>query len=291
MRSLLFVPGDSERKLEKGLGSEADALIIDLEDSVSLERKEVARQTAREFLSSAPANAPRLFMRINEIGSGLLDDDLVAIMPGRPAGIMLPKCAGAADVENLSTRLRVHEAQNDVADGATLILPIITETAAATLNTSSYRPGLARLAAVTWGAEDLAADIGASANRDDEGRYTDTFRLARALTLLAASAAQVPAIDTIFADFRDDRGFHLDCVAGVRDGFAGRMAIHPAQVPIINEVFTPASEEVERARQVVDAFASAGDPGVVAIGGKMYDRPHLRQAERLLARAAASKLT
>ncbi|MEX4008149.1 HpcH/HpaI aldolase/citrate lyase family protein [Neoaquamicrobium sediminum] len=284
MRSLLFVPGDSERKLAKGLSSGADVLIVDLEDSVSADNKQAARETATAFIASE-RNGPSIYVRVNDLSTGLTDDDLAAVMKAAPAGVMLPKSNSADDVGRLAVRLRVHEAENGLADGVTKIIPIITETPLGTLNAATYRHAGARLAGLTWGAEDLSAEIGAADTRDDEGAYTDVFRLARVSTILAAGAAEVAAIDTVFPDFRDEEAFRRDCLEGMRDGFTGRMAIHPAQVPIINEVFTPSQEAVAHARAVVAAFAAAGNPGVVGIDGKMYDRPHLKRAERLLARA------
>lgn len=284
MRSLLFVPGDSERKLAKGLSSGADVLIVDLEDSVSADNKQAARETATAFIASE-RNGPSIYVRVNDLSTGLIDDDLAAVMKAAPAGVMLPKSNSADDVGRLAVRLRVHEAENGLADGVTKIIPIITETPLGTLNAATYRHAGARLAGLTWGAEDLSAEIGAADTRDDEGAYTDVFRFARVSTILAAGAAEVAAIDTVFPDFRDEEAFRRDCLEGMRDGFTGRMAIHPAQVPIINEVFTPSQEAVAHARAVVAAFAAAGNPGVVGIDGKMYDRPHLKRAERLLARA------
>lgn len=283
MRSLLFVPGDSERKLAKGLASGADVLIVDLEDSVAAENKAAAREIAAAFIASA-TEGPAIYVRVNDLSTGLTDDDLTAMMKAAPAGIMLPKSNSAEDVGRLGVRLRVHEAENGLADGATKIIPIITETPLGTLNAATYRQAGARLAGLTWGAEDLSAEIGAAETRDDEGRYTDIFRFARLSTILAASAAEVAAIDTVFPDFRNEEAFRRDCLEGARDGFTGRMAIHPAQVPVINEVFTPSAGAVAQARAVVEAFAAAGNPGVVAIDGRMYDRPHLKRAERLLAR-------
>lgn len=283
MRSLLFVPGDSERKLAKGLASGADVLIVDLEDSVAAENKAAAREIAAAFIASA-TEGPAIYVRVNDLSTGLTDDDLTAMMKAAPAGIMLPKSNSAEDVGRLGVRLRVHEAENGLADGATKIIPIITETPLGTLNAATYRHAGARLAGLTWGAEDLSAEIGAAETRDDEGRYTDIFRFARLSTILAASAAEVAAIDTVFPDFRNEEAFRRDCLEGARDGFTGRMAIHPAQVPVINEVFTPSAGAVAQARAVVEAFAAAGNPGVVAIDGRMYDRPHLKRAERLLAR-------
>lgn len=283
MRSLLFVPGDSERKLAKGLASGADVLIVDLEDSVAAENKTAAREIASAFMASAK-EGPAIYVRVNDLSTGLTDDDLATVMKASPAGIMLPKSNSAEDVGRLGVRLRVHEVENGLADGATKIIPIITETPLGTLNAATYRQAGARLAGLTWGAEDLSAEIGAAETRDGEGRYTDVFRFARLSTILAASAAEVAAIDTVFPDFRNGEAFRRDCMEGARDGFTGRMAIHPAQVPVINEVFTPSAGAVAQARAVVEAFAAAGNPGVVAIDGKMYDRPHLKRAERLLAR-------
>lgn len=289
MRSLLFVPGDSERKLEKGLQSGADALIIDLEDSVSAANKPAARELTAKFLAERKEIGPILLVRVNDLSTGLMDDDLAAVMGSAPDAIMLPKCGGLDDVIRLSAKLRVHEADHGLADHATGILPIITETGAGVLNAHTYKPQ-ARLVGVTWGAEDLSAEVGASVTRREGGDYTDVFRLARAVTLLAASAAQAAAIDTVFPNFRDEDAFRRDCENAIRDGFTGRMAIHPAQVPVINEVFTPSAEAIAHAQAVVDAFAAAGNPGVVGIEGAMYDRPHLKRVERLLERARAAGL-
>ncbi|PSJ61791.1 HpcH/HpaI aldolase/citrate lyase family protein [Kumtagia ephedrae] len=284
MRSLLFVPGDSERKLEKGFASAADVIIVDLEDSVAAGNKAAARTIAADFIRARRTARAAIYIRVNDFSSGLTDDDLAALVPARPDGIMLPKASGLPDVERLAARLRVQEAENGLADGATRILPIITETAAGVFGAASYGQGHQRLAGVTWGAEDLSAAIGAHATRDERGRYTDVFRLARSVTLLAASAAETAAIDTVFVNFRDTAGLKAECLDAERDGFAGKMAIHPDQVAIINEAFTPSPEVVAEARAVIEAFAAAGNPGVVGIGGKMYDRPHLKRAERLLAR-------
>lgn len=285
MRSLLFVPADSERKLAKSLNSGADVLIVDLEDSVAPERKATARDMAREFMvANAAGPALRFYVRVNALDTGLTGDDLEAVMAAAPAGIVLPKSNGADDVGSLAAKLRVAEAQYGLADGATRILPIITETALGIFNAGGYRHASERLSGLTWGAEDLSAEIGAAATRDAEGSYLDTFRFARLTTILAASAAEVPAIDTVYPDFRNLAGFEHDCLEGIRDGFTARMAIHPDQVPIINEIFTPSAETVSEARALVAAFEAAGNPGVVAINGKMFDRPHLKRAQRLLAR-------
>lgn len=288
MRSLLFVPADSEKKLLKGLESGADALIIDLEDSVALANKPAGRALAAEFIA-ANRDGPALYVRINDLSSGLSEDDLAAVIQARPAGIMLPKSGGGDDVSRLDLRLRVHEAENGIEDGSTSIIPIITETPAALLNVASYSEASARLAGLTWGAEDLSAEIGAMQTRDEAGRYTDLFRFARISTILAATAAEVTPIDTVFPDFRNEEAFRRDCFEGLRDGFTARMAIHPAQIPVINEAFTPSPEALAHARIVIEKFAASGDAGVVAIEGKMFDRPHLKRAERLLARAEAGK--
>ncbi|MBY8915543.1 CoA ester lyase [Nitratireductor sp. L1-7-SE] len=287
MRSLLFVPGDSERKLEKAISSQSDVLIADLEDSVSLDSKAEGRRIAAVFLQSARSRTnAQLYVRVNDLATGLTEDDLAVVMKARPDGIMLPKAEGGNDVARLAAALRVHEAENGIEDGRTRILPIITETALGVLNAASYRGSSDRLAGLTWGAEDLSAHIGALAARHEDGSYTPLFQLARNMTLLAATAAGVPAIDTVFPNFSDTEAFTRDCQLAARDGFVAKMAIHPAQVEPINTIFTPSDEEVAKARAVVEAFSAAGNAGVVNIGGRMYDRPHLALAERVLARAA-----
>lgn len=289
MRSLLFVPGDSERKLEKGFASETDVVIVDLEDSVAPANKQAARRIAADCIM-ARRNAVRaaIYVRVNDLTTGLTDDDLAALVPIQPDGIMLPKSSGGRDVQLLSAKLRVHEAEAGLADGQTRILPIVTETAAGVFAASTYAGASSRLSGLTWGAEDLSAAIGARVPRDEAGRYTQVFQLARALTVLAASSADVAAVDTVFPNFRDAAGFAAECAAAERDGFTAKMAIHPDQVPVINAAFTPSHEAVERSAAIVAAFAAAGNPGVVGIDGKMFDRPHLRLAERLLARAKAA---
>ncbi|MBZ9954180.1 MULTISPECIES: CoA ester lyase [unclassified Mesorhizobium] len=292
MRSLLFVPGDSERKLEKGFGAGADVVIVDLEDSVAPQNKASARMTAARFIASHRAKTrSAIYVRVNDLSTGLTDDDLAALIPAKPDGVMLPKSAGGQDVQHLSAKLRLREAENGLADGATKILPIITETPAAVLAAASYAGASARLAGLTWGAEDLSAAIGARTTRDQHGRYTEIFRFARAMTILAAGAAEVAAIDTVFPNFRDMAAFEAECREAERDGFTGKMAIHPDQVPVINAAFTPSVEAVQQSAAIVAAFQAAGNPGVVGIDGKMYDRPHLRLAERLLARARAAGIS
>ncbi|MBU0582854.1 MAG: CoA ester lyase [Alphaproteobacteria bacterium] len=289
MRSWLFVPGDSERKLDKSLASQADVLILDLEDSVAPQNKPLARDMAAGFIADRRGETQALlYVRVNDLATGLTDDDLKAVVASRPDGIMLPKCNSGADVQQLSTRLRVLEAENGLPDGSIRIVPLITETATGVLSGASYRGASARLAGLTWGAEDLSAAIGARSTRDEAGRYTDVFRFARSVTILAASAAGVPAIDTVFVNFRDTEGMRRECLEAERDGFTGKMAIHPDQVAVINEAFTPSAEAVGQAKAVIAAFAQSGNAGVVAIDGQMYDVPHLRRAEGLLARARAA---
>ena len=292
MRSLLFVPGDSEKKLEKGFGAGADVVIVDLEDSVAPQNKPTARDIAARFIiEHRQRTSSAIYVRVNDLSTGLTDDDLAALVAARPDGIMLPKSNSGQDVQHLSAKLRVHEAENGLADGAIRILPIITETAAGVLAAATYAGTSARLAGLTWGAEDLSAAIGARSARDERGRYTDVFRFARTMTVLAAGSAEVAAIDTVFPDFRDMAAFEAECAEAERDGFTGKMAIHPAQVPVINAAFTPSGEAIAHSAAVVAAFKAAGNPGVVGIDGKMYDRPHLRLAERLLARARAAGLS
>ena len=287
MRSLLFVPADSARKLDKAMSSGADALIIDLEDSIALDGKARARESAVAFLKDATASAtrPYLMVRVNGLQTGLTDADLDAIAPAKPDAIMLPKAEGGAALAHADAKLAVREAQNDLPDGRIKILPIATETAAALFMVGTFAGASARLIGMTWGAEDLSAELGARANRDEQGRFLDPYRLARSLCLAGAAVAAVPAIDTVFIDFRNDAGFRRECEEACRDGFVGKMAIHPAQVPIINEVFTPSAHAIAHAQSVIAAFAAAPGAGVVGIGGVMYDRPHLVRAKQLLARA------
>jgi len=290
MRSLLFAPADSARKLNKAMSSGADALIIDLEDSIALDSKARARDSAAAFLKDAMANTqrPYLIVRVNGLQTGLTDADLDAITPAKPDAIMLPKAEGGAAIVHAAAKLAVREAQSDLPDSHIKILPIATETAAALFMVGTFAGARARLIGMTWGAEDLSAELGARANRDEQGRFLDPYRLARSLCLAGAAAAAVPAIDTVFVDFRNDAGFRRECEEACRDGFVGKMAIHPAQVPIINEVFTPSADAIAHAQTVVAAFAAAPGAGVVGIGGVMYDRPHLARAKQLLARAPSS---
>ncbi|MBM6596015.1 HpcH/HpaI aldolase/citrate lyase family protein [Microvirga pudoricolor] len=287
MRSLLFVPGDSARKLEKGLSSGADVLLIDLEDSVALSAKEEARRTTLAFLQSAmpQADRPRLFVRVNGLTTGLTDADLDGVMPASPDGLVLPKTVGGPDVSHLGAKIAVREAEYGLKDGGTRILAIATENARGVFALGTFAGASHRLMGITWGAEDLSADLGAETNRREDGAYADPYRLARSLTLLGAAAAEVDAIDSVFTTFRDLDGLARECRDARRDGFVAKMAIHPAQVPVINDAFTPSKEALDRAQAVVDAFKANPGVGVVGIEGEMLDRPHLTRAERLLARA------
>ena len=290
MRSLLFVPADSTKKLDKAMTSGADALIVDLEDSVAFDGKARARQSAAAFLKDALAASPRpyLLVRVNGLTTGLTDADLDAVAPAKPDAIMLPKAEGGASVVHADAKLAVREATNNLADGHIKIIAIATETAASLFVAGTFAGASARLTGLTWGAEDLSAELGAQANRDAQGHFLDPYRFARVLCLAAAASAGVPAIDTVYVDFRDETGFRRECEEALRDGFTAKMAIHPAQVPIINEVFTPSAEAVAQAQAIIDAFAKSPGAGVVNIAGVMYDQPHLTRARRLLARAAAS---
>jgi len=290
MRSLLFVPADGGRKLDKAMASGADAVIVDLEDSIPAEGKSAARKSAADFVRGVVAASarPRLLVRINGLATGLADADLDAVVPAAPDAIMLPKAEGGADVMHADGKLAAREAIAGLPDGHVKIVAIATETAAALFHAGTYGGASARLEGLTWGAEDLSAELGAEANRGADGRFLDPYRLARALCLAGAAAAGVQALDTIAADFRNLDLLRREAEEARRDGFTGKLAIHPAQVPVINEVFTPAPHAVAQARAIVAAFAANPGKGTVGIGGVMYDRPHLARARRLLARAAAA---
>jgi citrate lyase subunit beta/citryl-CoA lyase len=287
MRSLLFVPGDSARKLDKAFGSGADALIVDLEDSVALAAKEEARRVTADFLRRATGQSgrPLVFVRVNGLTTTLTDADLDGVMQAGPDGIVLPKTVGGKDVSHLGAKLAVREAEFDLEDGRTRVLAIATENAAGVFALGTFAGASHRLAGVAWGGEDLSADLGAEANRTEHGTYTEVYRMARAMTLLGAAAAGVDAVDSVYTNFRDMDGLAAECREARRDGFSAKMAIHPAQVPVINDAFTPSPEAVARARAVVEAFASNPGAGVVGVEGEMLDLPHLKRAERLLARA------
>ena len=271
LRSLLFVPGDRPDRMGKALGSGADAIILDLEDSVALAHKADARAATIGFLHGA--RPIPVLVRVNPLGSPYGNDDLAALREVRADGIMLPKAEGAASIHALASWTGLP------------ILPIATETPAAIFALGSYGEVRDRLLALTWGAEDLPAAIGATSAREADGRYTAPIEMTRALALFAAHAAQVPAIETVYPDFRNLDGLAAYAARGARDGFTGMMAIHPDQVPVINRAFTPGEAEIAAARAIIEAFAADPHAGVLAIDGKMVDAPHLAQAKRLLERA------
>ncbi|MBV9734879.1 MAG: CoA ester lyase [Acidisphaera sp.] len=286
MRSLLFVPADSERKFARARASGADALILDLEDSVAAVRRPEARRLLRGFLDGG-RDGQRLFVRINSLAAEDALHDLAAVMPGRPDGVVLPK-ATPDDLARLDHYLDALEVAGRLPRGGTHVIAIATETAAGVFSLGHYRGVTARLEALTWGAEDLAALLGA-VNRRPDGAYDDTFRLARALCLLAAQAAGVAAVDTIHADFRNEAALAEECRAAARAGFTAKMAIHPAQVGPINAAFSPGEEDLAWARGVIAAFAANPDAGTIGVAGRMVDRPHLVLAERILARAGQGR--
>ncbi len=276
LRSLLFAPGDRLDLMEKALGTGADALILDLEDSVSLAHKEKARESVADFLSRASRGVP-LFVRINPSCSALADDDLAAIVSAKPDGIVLPKAEGGQSLIDLDQKL------NALGNTDAVILPIVTETPASMFALGSFGGVTLRLCGLTWGVEDLSAAIGASTSREEDGRYTGPYEVARSLLLFGAHAAGVPAIETVYPAFGDGEGLKAYAKRGQRDGFTGMLAIHPSQVPIINAAFTPSQTELVWAKRVVDLFDQNPSAGVLSLDGKMVDAPHLKQARRLLA--------
>ena len=280
MRSLLFVPADSERKLARAPHSGADALILDLEDSVVPANRTLARRQARDFLVSTTAGGLRRYIRINPLSSGAALDDLAAVVPGKPDGILLPKCL-PEDLRTLDHYLAALEVATSVSCGTIRVIAIATESPAAMFALGRYAGVSARLEAITWGAEDLAACLGGS-NRRADGTYDDVYRLARSLCLLGATAAGVMAIDTIYTDFNDAAGLAAESAAARRSGFAAKMAIHPAQVPVINHAFSASEEELAWARKIVAVFAENPGVGTIALDGRMVDKPHLTLARRLL---------
>lgn len=285
VRSLLFVPGDREDLVLKALASEADAVIIDLEDAVAPERKPAARAVTRAVLDGADRKGKTVLVRLNAFDSGLTAVDAAAVAGGRPYGVMLPKAGGHQDVVRLSAMFDALEAREEMEAGSTRIVTVATETAAATLALSTPAgPDQHRLAGMLWGGEDLAATLGSFANRDENGHYTFPYRFARSQCLYAASALGVAAIDAVYTDFRDLQGLEAEARAALRDGFVAKAAIHPAQAAVINRIFTPQESQLDWARQVVALLA---DRGVARLDGRMVDIAHKRIAERLLARAAA----
>ena len=286
MRSLLFVPADGGSKLDKAMASGADGVIIDLEDSIAAESKESARKLALDFLKSAQSrkDRPQLLVRINGLDTGMTDADLDAVVPGKPDAVVLPKAEGGATVIHLDAKLTVREALAGLPEGEIKILAQTVESPAGLFSAGSYRNCSARLIGMTWGPEDLSAELGAEANREIDGTLTEPYRIARAMCLFGAAAAKVSAIETIYVNFRDTDVLRKDTELARRDGFTGRLAIHPAQVPVINEVFTPSTAQIEKAKAIVAAFEAKPGAGTVGMDGKMYDRPHLARAQALLQR-------
>ena len=286
LRSLLFVPADSARKLLKSETVPADAIIFDLEDSVAPENKAVARKLAGDFLSEhAKGRRKQLWVRINPVIQPAALEDLAGIMHGRPDGIVQPKTRSPDDVLLLGQHLEIFEKDLGFATGSTRILPLSTETPGAIFSLGQYVRCDQRLAGLTWGAEDLGAALGAQTNKDRQGKWTSPFQLARNLCLFAAHAAGVAAIDTIYADFRDPEGLRASCDEARRDGFSGKLAIHPDQVAIINSAFTPSEEDIIQARRIVELFEANPGAAVLSLDGVMLDIPHLKQARNILAMA------
>ncbi len=279
LRSLLFVPADSEKKLAKSKSSPADALILDLEDSVAAENRPKARELVREFLKDSHAQS--IWVRMNPLGSEDFIRDIEAVTASKPAGYVVPKLDGPHALNVIDAHLITRETQAGIVHGAVKLLPVATETPVAALSLQDYRSPPPRLAGLTWGAEDLSAALGAATNRDESGEFLLTYKIVRSLCLIAAKAADVPAIETLHADFRDAKGLERVARAAQREGFAGMLAIHPDQVAVINDAFTPSAGDVEHAKRVIAAFASGA--GVASLDGKMLDQPHLKQAKNVLA--------
>lgn len=284
MRSWLFAPGDSEKKMSKAAEGPADIVVLDLEDAVAPEEKAKAREMIAEFLAGNATGRARLWVRVNPLDGPHTLADLVAVMPARPGGIMLPKARGREDVVQLDHYLSAFEAANGIEHGETRVIALVTEVAEAMFTTGSYA-GAPRLAAMTWGAEDLADSIGAMSNRDPDGGFDFTYRLARSLCLLGAATAGVAAIETIQTDFRDLEALRTRAEQVRRQGFRGMLAIHPAQIDVINAAFTPGADEIAAAQEIVDLFAANPGAGTIGHKGAMLDRPHLARALQLLALA------
>jgi citrate lyase subunit beta/citryl-CoA lyase len=290
MRSWLFVPADSDKKLAKSQGIPADVLILDLEDSVASSNKSAARALAAEFLSTRPeGNEQQVWVRINPLDHAEAGADLSAVIPKGPDGILLPKARSPQDLDLLGRRIGTYEAEYEMKVGSIRILPVATEVPEALFSLGDYRQCGARLAGLTWGAEDLGAAVGAITNRREDGDWTAPFQWVRSLCLFAAHAAGVAAIDTIHADFRDLEGLEKSCARARRDGFSGKLAIHPGQVEVINRAFTPSDEEVERAQRIVALFEANPGAGTLALDGTMLDLPHLLQARKILQTADGEK--
>ncbi len=283
MRSFLFVPGDSTRKYESARKTAADALILDLEDSIAPDQKPVARTTTLGMLKDG-APSKKLYVRVNALDTGMTCIDLAAVMSGKPDGIVLPKCAGAADINQLAFYLDAFEAAHGIENGTTRIVPVATETADAIFKLANFQGASPRLWGMMWGAEDLAASLGASQNRIN-GRFYGPFLLARNLCLMSAVAAGVVPIDTVYADIDNLSGLEEEAVEARRDGFLAKAIIHPKHVDVVNKAFMPTEEEIALSRKIVAAFEQNPDSGVIRVEGKMVDKPHLRAALKILAQA------
>jgi citrate lyase subunit beta/citryl-CoA lyase len=283
LRSLLFVPGDSGRKFARAMECGADALILDLEDSVAPPHKAAARALVASLIDDEPDRAWTCFVRVNALDTGLTLDDLAAVVkPGLDA-LLIPKANGAADLERIGARLDALEKSAGTRQGSVKLACVATETPKAMFALASYAPPHPRLVALTWGAEDLSAALGATDNKEPDGAWTFPYQLARAQCLFAAAAAEVAAVDTVFTDFRDSRGLEQDCRRSRRDGFVGRLAIHPDQVAVINRAYAPSVAEIEHARKIVAAFEADPGAGTLGVDGKMVDIPHLKAARKTLA--------
>ncbi len=291
MRSLLFVPGDDERKLGKGVGSGADALILDLEDAVSVARKTAARAITSQYIAATRAleRRPLLYVRVNALDTPYWEEDLAGVMGSRPDGILLPKARSGGDVHTLSIALNHAEERAGAEKGATRIIALTTEVPISLLQMHTYVDASSRVEGLSWGAEDLSGVIGAHSNREADGRWTSPYQLARNMCLFTAAAAAVQPIDTVYVNFRNAAGLRDEAMEAARDGFTGKMAIHPNQVEVINEVFTPTAEQIAVSEEIVKAFADNPQAGVLGIRGQMVDRAHIARAERILARAKSAK--
>ncbi|MCW0234719.1 MAG: CoA ester lyase [Ferrovibrio sp.] len=283
MRSMLFVPGDSRRKFDKAVTTAADMLILDLEDSVAAGRKVEARAITADMLA-VPSRRAALFVRVNAFDTGETLADLAAVMPGRPDGVVLPKCGGGTDVAKLALYLDAFEAAHGIAAGQTKILAIVTETAEALFGLDSYKNSSSRLCGMMWGGEDLAASLGATENRSN-GVWHSPYVMARNLCLAGAAAANVAAIDTVSTEIGNLERIAQEAREARRDGFAGKAVIHPNHVDTVNAAFTPTADELAWARRIIAAFAADPAAGVVKIDDRMIDKPHLRAAERIVAAA------
>jgi citrate lyase subunit beta/citryl-CoA lyase len=283
LRSLLFVPGDSERKFARARGCGADALILDLEDAVAPSQKAAARAHVAGLIERETARDWALFVRVNALDTGLTLDDMAAVVkPGLDA-LLIPKADSAADIARIAHYLDALEVRSGIEQGTVKLAVVCTETPKAMFNLGSYAPAHPRLVALTWGAEDLGAAIGATDNKEPDGSWTFPYQVARAQCLFAAAAAEVAPIDTLFADFKDPEGLERDCRRSRRDGFSGRVAIHPDQIATINRCYAPSEADIAQARRIVEAFEANPGAGTLGIDGKMYDIPHLKAARKTLA--------